>query len=134
MYKRQLVYCVAMGIGLARAFPKHEFDGIENGSSDWWDVYKRQNLSLYTTSSEEVRNIDSKDTGTGIDDIWSETILENATGIALKGRVEGKTRIEIEITIKTENNQARNTYANSAMAQVYSDSEQMVTGLSLIHI
>ena len=92
------------------------------------ELQTNDNLSLYTTSSEEVRNIDSKDTGIGIDDIWSETILENATGIALKGRVEGKTRIEIEITIKTENNQARNTYANSAMAQVYSDSEQMVTG------
>ncbi len=30
-----LVYAVFVFIGVARAFPKHEFDGIENGSSDW---------------------------------------------------------------------------------------------------
>lgn len=35
LWRFTLVYCVAIGIGLARAFPKHEFDGIENGSSDW---------------------------------------------------------------------------------------------------
>ena len=35
LWKFTLVYIVAVTIGLVKAFPKHEFDGIENGSSDW---------------------------------------------------------------------------------------------------
>lgn len=34
-WKFSLVYLVAITIGLAKAIPKHEYDGIENGSSDW---------------------------------------------------------------------------------------------------
>ena len=30
-----IVYILAVTLGIAKAFPKHEFDGIENGSSDW---------------------------------------------------------------------------------------------------
>lgn len=30
-----VVYVFAITIGLIKALPKHEFDGIENGSSDW---------------------------------------------------------------------------------------------------
>ena len=29
------VYGIFVFIGVAKAFPKHEYDGIENGSSDW---------------------------------------------------------------------------------------------------
>jgi hypothetical protein len=28
-------YIIAVTIGIMKAFPKHEYDGIENGSSDW---------------------------------------------------------------------------------------------------
>ncbi len=28
-------YALFVFVGVARAFPKHEYDGIENGSSDW---------------------------------------------------------------------------------------------------
>ena len=28
-------YGIFIFIGIAKAFPKHEYDGIENGSSDW---------------------------------------------------------------------------------------------------
>lgn len=30
-----LIYGAFVLIGIAKAFPKHEYDGIENGSSDW---------------------------------------------------------------------------------------------------
>jgi len=35
LWKFTLVYIVAVTIGIAKAMPKHEYDGIENGSSDW---------------------------------------------------------------------------------------------------
>lgn len=35
LWRFSLIYSVAIAIGLAKSFPKHEFDGIENGSSDW---------------------------------------------------------------------------------------------------
>lgn len=35
LWKFTLFYICAVTIGIARAVPKHEFDGIENGSSDW---------------------------------------------------------------------------------------------------
>ena len=34
-WKFSLVYLVAITIGITKALPKHEYDGIENGSSDW---------------------------------------------------------------------------------------------------
>ncbi len=35
LWRTTLVYILAVSIGIMRAIPKHEFDGIENGSSDW---------------------------------------------------------------------------------------------------
>lgn len=35
LWKFTLVYMLAVTIGISKALPKHEFDGIENGSSDW---------------------------------------------------------------------------------------------------
>ena len=91
------------------------------------------NLSLYTTTSETVRTIDATDDGIGTDSIWKEktignNINESATGFAITGEVAGRTRIELEVTLSTDNNQARDKYVNNAMAQVYADSEQMITG------
>ncbi len=34
-WKFTLFYLVAVTIGIVKAMPKHEYDGIENGSSDW---------------------------------------------------------------------------------------------------
>ena len=77
--------------------------------------------------------MNAKDTGIGTDNIWSaktigNSINEAATGFAIKGNVAGNTRIEIEVTLTTTGNAAENTYANNAMAQIYSNSEQMQTG------
>ena len=35
LWRFSLVYLVAISVGIMKALPKHEFDGIENGSSDW---------------------------------------------------------------------------------------------------
>ena len=35
LWKFTLVYIFAVTIGITKALPKHEYDGIENGSSDW---------------------------------------------------------------------------------------------------
>ena len=92
------------------------------------------NLKLYTTNSEEVRNMTAKDNGIGTDSIWTEksigsTLNENATGLAIKGELQGKAKVELEITLNTSGNVAENIYKNDAMAQVYADSEQMQTGI-----
>ena len=96
-------------------------------------VQSTNNLKLYTTNSTTVRNMTAKDDGIGTDNIWVEKIIgnslnESVTGIAVKGQIAGKTRLEIEITLQTQNNEAKDIYANTAMAQVYADSEQMQTG------
>ena len=96
-------------------------------------VQSTNNLKLYTTNSMTVRNMTAKDDGIGTDNIWAEktignTLNESVTGIAVKGQIAGKTRLEIEITLQTQNNEAKDIYANTSMAQVYADSEQMQTG------
>lgn len=35
LWKFTLVYLLAVIMGISKALPKHEYDGIENGSSDW---------------------------------------------------------------------------------------------------
>ena len=96
-------------------------------------VQSTNNLKLYTTNSTTVRNMTAKDDGIGTDNIWAEKTIgsslnESVTGIAVKGQIAGKTRLEIEVTLQTQNNEAKDIYANTAMAQVYADSEQMQTG------
>ena len=35
IWRFTLIYAVAVTIGIIKAVPKHEYEGIENGSSDW---------------------------------------------------------------------------------------------------
>ena len=35
LWKFTLVYIIVVAIGIAKSMPKHEFDDIEHGSSDW---------------------------------------------------------------------------------------------------
>ena len=91
------------------------------------------NIKLYTTNSEEVRSIDAKNTEIGISNIWQEKIFgteisEEGKGIAIKGEVKGQERIEIEIILETEGNKSKDVYINNAMAQIFKNSEQIITG------
>ena len=103
---------------------KQTINGVEQNNG---------NLKLYITNSDSVKDMDAKNTGIGIDSIWSEktigqTLNESAKGIALKGALVGKTKVELEITLKTNGNNANDIYANNAMVQVYTDSAQVETG------
>ena len=96
-------------------------------------VQATDNLQLFTTNSDTVRNMTAKDDGIGTDSIWTEktigsTLNEEVTGIALKGIMQGRASLEIELTLNTSGNTAENVYGNNSMAQVYVDSEQMQTG------
>ena len=91
------------------------------------------NLKLYTTNSENVRNMDATNSGIGTDNIWTletigASINKEATGIALKGNLGGKTKVELNITLTTSGNKSEDVYRNNAMVQVYTDSEQVETG------
>ena len=48
LWKFTLVYLLAVTIGITKAIPKHEYDGIENGSSDW------------CTNGEEYKTLSNK--------------------------------------------------------------------------
>ena len=100
-----------------------------NGTSQ-----ETSNLKLYTTNSDTVRTMNSKDDGIGTNSIWTEktiesTLNENATGLAIKGELQGKAKVELEITLNTSGNKEEDIYRNDTMAQVYTDSEQMQTGV-----
>ena len=61
-------------------------------------VQSNSNLNLYTTNSEEVRNIDAKNTEIGTSSIWQTkqigtTLNEKMTGIAVKGNIPRKNKI-----------------------------------------
>ena len=60
-------------------------------------IQSNSNLNLYTTNSEEVRNIDAKNTEIGISNIWQTkqtgtTLNEKMTGIAVKGNIPRKNK------------------------------------------
>ncbi len=91
------------------------------------------NLTLYTTNSTTVRDMDAKNTGIGTDSIWTSkpigsTLNETATGFAIKGQLAGRARLEIEITLNTNGNSAENVYANNTMAQISTSADQLQTG------
>ena len=95
------------------------------------------NLSLYTTTDIDARSITPKDESIGVTTeeggIWQEkeigqTINEPVTVLALKGEIEPSTKIEMEITIKTNNNRAGDMYANTVTAQTSKDTEVITTG------
>ena len=87
------------------------------------------NLKIYSTNSDEVKGMTAKDTGIGTDSIWESistgNVNKESKGIAIKGEVAGNTKIEVTVTLATNGNNAKDTYSNNVMAQVYSNSEQM---------
>ena len=95
------------------------------------------NLTLYTTTDIEARKITPKDENIGVTieegGIWEEKeigeeINEAVTVLALKGEIAPSTKIEMEITIKTNNNRAGDMYANTVTAQTSKDTEVITTG------
>ena len=90
------------------------------------------NLTLYTTTSTEARNLTAKDENIGVAEIWEEKEIgeelnKELTAIAIKGEIESKTYIEIEITLNTEENKAEDIYYNSATARTSKEAEAIIT-------
>ena len=87
------------------------------------------NLKIYSTNSDKVKEMTAKDTGIGTDSIWESIsngdVNKYSKGIAIKGEVPGNTKIEVTVILTTNGNSANDVYSNNVMAQVYSNSEQM---------
>ena len=90
------------------------------------------NLSLFTTTDIDARKITPKDESIGntVEEggIWQEketeaVIGEPVTVLALKGEIAPNTRVEMEITLKTNNNRPGDAYSNSVTAQTSKDTE-----------
>ena len=95
-------------------------------------VQSNENLSLYVTNSENVKGMEATNSGIGMESIWQkkeigQEINQQNLGIALKGQVQGNTTIEVVVTLNTSGNVEKDKYVNNATAQVYSNSEAIVS-------
>ena len=96
--------------------------GGENISND--------NLEILYTNDESVRNgVTSKDEnlGAGWNSVNSETIKQKATAYAVKGEIGAQGSVTVDIYLKTNENKGLDKYVNSATAQVYKETEEMIT-------
>ena len=88
------------------------------------------NLEILYTNDESVRNtVTSKDENLG--ENWTKVTAENvkskATALVVKGNVGSQGKVIVDVYLKTQNNQALDKYANSATAQIYKETEQIIT-------
>ena len=97
------------------------------------------NLSLYTTTNVDARKITPKDEGIGVSEIWNKKeigslIEEPVTVVALKGEIAPNTKVEMEITLKTNNNRGGDIYANSVTAQTSKATEVITSTNSEVNV
>ena len=88
------------------------------------------NLQILYTNDESVRNgVTSKDEnlGQGWNSVNSETIKQKATAYVVKGEIGAQGSVTVDIYLKTNGNKGLDKYVNSATAQVYKETEEMVT-------
>ena len=88
------------------------------------------NLEILYTNDESVRNtVTSKDENLG--ENWTKVTAENvkskATALVVKGNVGSQGKVTVDVYLKPQNNQALDKYANSATAQIYKETEQIIT-------
>ena len=94
------------------------------------DKISNDNLQILYTNDGSVRNgITSKDEnlGQGWNSINSETIKQKATAYVVKGEIGAQGSVTVDIYLKTNGNKGLDKYVNSATAQVYKETEEMVT-------
>ena len=99
----------------------------QNGAGD---KISNDNLQILYTNDESVRNgITSKDEnlGQGWNSVNSETIKQKATAYVVKGEIGAQGSVTVDIYLKTNGNKGLDKYVNSATAQVYKETEEMVT-------
>ena len=94
------------------------------------ETISNDSLQILYTNDESVRNsITSKDEnlGQGWNSVNSETIKQKATAYVVKGEIGAQSSVTVDIYLKTNGNKGLDKYVNSATAQVYKETEEMVT-------
>ncbi|MEE0127469.1 MAG: SdrD B-like domain-containing protein, partial [Clostridia bacterium] len=88
-------------------------------------------LKIYTTTEETVKNITAKDENIGKSPMWKEVtagrIGEEVKGIAVKGTVNEKNKVDIKLTLKPESNLSKDIYVNNVTTQTNKTSEVMTS-------
>ena len=88
------------------------------------------NLEILYTNDESVRNtVTSKDENLGENwtKVTAEDVKSKATALVVKGNVGNQGKVTVDVYLKPQNNQALDKYANSATAQIYKETEQIIT-------
>ena len=88
------------------------------------------NLTIAYTDDESVRGtITCKDENLGEDwtTITTENVLHSASAFVVMGPVESQEVVSVDIYLKTNGNKGLDKYENNATAQIYPDTEEMVT-------
>ena len=94
------------------------------------ETISNDNLEILYTNDESARNgVTSKDEnlGVGWNSVNSETIKQKATAYVVKGEIGAQGSVTVDIYLKTNGNKGLDKYVNSATAQVYKETEEMVT-------
>ena len=94
------------------------------------ETISNDNLEILYTNDESARNgVTSKDEnlGVGWNSVNSETIKQKATAYVVKGEIGSQGSVTVDIYLKTNGNKGLDKYVNSATAQVYKETEGMVT-------
>ena len=99
------------------------------------ETIANDNLKLYVTNSESVRTgVTVKDEDLGTSSIWTQAtsgqaINQENTAYAITGPIAGKTRLEVDIYLKTTGNKAEDVYKNTATVQTNKSTEAMQTSI-----
>ena len=89
------------------------------------------NLKLYISNDESVRNITSKDENIGNSSQWEEVefgdIGKEAVAIAIKGDAKPITNVVLDIVLQPQDNIGGDIYYNNVSAQTSKDTTEMVS-------
>ena len=94
-------------------------------------VISNGNLDIRYTEDEGARTtVTSKDSNLANDwtQVTSENIQKAATAYAIKGQIGGQGSLVVDIYLDTLDNTGLDKYVNNASAQIYSSTEELVTG------
>ena len=84
---------------------------------------------LYTNDTSVRTGVTSKDTNLG--DGWTSYTAKNinqvVTAFAIKGEMKAQESLTIDIYLKTSDNKGLDKYVNSASAQIYEETEEIIT-------
>lgn len=102
-------------------------------------VEDNENINTYITENEKVREgITVKDENLAKGDIWEKITLgeqlnKSITALAIVGKLPEKTKIDIDIYLKTEENHQEESYKNIATAQTSKKTEAMQTSIITVN-